>query len=129
MDEEWVYYTKGVPGIWAMDLWRMRVDGTEHERLTFDQLGVAFPTPIDEDTVLFIAKEADGSGPYIFSLDVPSGSVQRATVGVEQYTSLDACDDGRTVVATRATASTTAEHGTNPSSATCFTRSAWSARN
>jgi len=86
-----------------MDLWRMRVDGTEKKQLTFDQLGVSFPTPIDENTVLFIAKESDGSGPYMFSLDVPSGSVQRATVGVEQYTSLDASDDGRTVVATRAT--------------------------
>jgi hypothetical protein len=55
------------------------------------------------DTVLFIARESDGAGPYIFSLDVPSGYVQRATVGVEHYTSLDASDDGRRVVATRAT--------------------------
>jgi Tol biopolymer transport system component len=103
MDEEWIYYAKGVPAIWAMDLWRIRVDGTEPEQLTFDQLQVSFPTPIDEETVLFIAKEQDGSGPYVFSLDVPSGYVQRATVGVEEYTSLAASHDGRTVVATRAT--------------------------
>lgn len=102
IDEEWIYYSKGVPSIWAMDLWRTRVDGTEQEQLTFDHLDVAFPTPISEEMVLFIAKESDGSGPYIFHLDVPSGEVHRATVGVEHYTSLHASDDGHTVVATRA---------------------------
>ncbi|MHC5211793.1 MAG: protein kinase domain-containing protein [Planctomycetota bacterium] len=103
-EETWIYYAKGVPGIWAMDLWRMRADGTgQPQQLTFDQLDVSFPTPLDEDTVLFIAKEPDGSGPYVFSLDVPSGHVQRVTVGVAQYTSLHASDDGHTVVATRAT--------------------------
>lgn len=101
-DEEWIYYAGGVPSLGAMHLWRMRVDGSDREQLSFEQLEVSFPTPLDDETVLFLAKQADGSGPYIFSLDLPSRTVERSSVGVEHYTSLAASNDGRLLAATLA---------------------------
>jgi Tol biopolymer transport system component len=101
-DERWIYLVKGVMTTADRDLWRVRPDGGALERLTFEQKAVAFPTPIDADTVLFVAQEPDGSGPWLWSLDVPSRQVKRLTVGLEQYTSVAASADGRRLVATLA---------------------------
>jgi Tol biopolymer transport system component len=99
-DEQWIYLVRGLMTTGDRDLWRLRPDGSDAERLTFEQKEVAFPAPIDTETVLFVAKEADGSGPWLWSLDVPSRAVRRLTIGVEQYTSVAASADGKQVVAT-----------------------------
>jgi Tol biopolymer transport system component len=101
-DETWIYYVRGVPAIGAMHLWRMRPNGTRQEQLTTRQLNVNFPTPVDEDTVLFLGNDENGAGPWIWSLDVPTGRVRQAAIGLGHYTSLSASDDGRTLAATEA---------------------------
>ena len=61
---------------------------------------VCFPSPIDKDTVLFVAHDERGSGPWLWSLDLPSRSTRRVSVGPQEYTSLAASADGRKLVAT-----------------------------
>jgi dipeptidyl aminopeptidase/acylaminoacyl peptidase len=83
-----------------MDLWRVRSDGGELERLTRQKLDVSYPTPIDERTVLYSARDADGAGPWLWAVDVETKVSRRASVGLEQYASVAASADGRRLVAT-----------------------------
>ena len=98
-DGEWIYVSRGVPAT-HMDLWRVRADGSAEEQLTRGLRDVAYPTSLDDETVLFTAYEADGSGPWLWILDVDSGTCERAIQGVERYLSVAASLDGRRLVAT-----------------------------
>jgi dipeptidyl aminopeptidase/acylaminoacyl peptidase len=61
---------------------------------------VRYPTPIDDQTVLYIARDADGAGPWLWAVDVDTKISRRASVGLEQYGSVAASADGRRLVAT-----------------------------
>jgi len=101
-DGRWIYLVRGRIAIGELDLWRVRPDGTGLEKLTKDDdvRFVAYPVPIDARTVLFVAQGPDGSGPWLWELDVDTRVPHRATLGVEVYTSLSASRDGRRLVAT-----------------------------
>ena len=99
-DEQWIYLVRGRPRTGDTHLWRVRPDGTDAEPLTFDKKYVAYPAPIDEDTVLYVARDSDGSGPWLWVLDLRTGESLRATDGLQQYTSVSASKDGRRVVGT-----------------------------
>jgi Tol biopolymer transport system component len=96
-DGKWIYYAHG--NTTPTDLWRIAAAGGEPERLTNHETRVDFPAPIDERTVLYIARDQDGSGPWLWTLDVPGKVSRRTSFGLEQYTSLAASADGRRVVA------------------------------
>jgi len=98
-DGEWIYVSRGQPAT-HMDLWRISADGEVEEQLTSDKWDVAYPTPIDKHTVLFVAREEDGAGPWLWALDVETGLCERAYTGVERYLSIAASLDGRRLVAT-----------------------------
>jgi dipeptidyl aminopeptidase/acylaminoacyl peptidase len=83
-----------------MDLWRVRPDGSDLERLTEGQLLVQYPTPLDERAVLFTAREKDGAGPWIWSLDLITRVVRRVSIGLERYNSISTSADRRRLVAT-----------------------------
>ena len=100
VDGQWIYLVRGRPATLEMDLWRVRPDGGDPERLTRQKLDVRYPTPIDERTVLFTARDADGAGPWLWSLDVETKISRRASVGLEQYSSVSASADRRRFVAT-----------------------------
>ena len=51
-------------------LWRIRPDGGEPERLTFHDALVTFPTWLDNRTLLYLATDDDGFGPWIYAIDV-----------------------------------------------------------
>ena len=99
-DGLWVYLVRGRVVTGAMDLWRVRPDGTRLEQLTKNLRNVAHPAPIDPRTVLFVAREPGGAGPWLWALDVETGVSRRATLGVERYTSVSASRNGRRLVAT-----------------------------
>jgi len=100
-DDEWIYLVRGRPATREMDLWRVRpTPGGEAEQLTYGLLDVAYPTPLDADTVLFIAHEPSGAGPWLYSLDLRTKHHGRVTVGAEQYTSIATSEDGRKLIAT-----------------------------
>jgi hypothetical protein len=46
-----------------VDLWRVGVDGEPLERLMSDKLDVRYATPIDDRTLIYSARDADGAGP------------------------------------------------------------------
>jgi len=100
LDGQWIYLVRGRMTTWEMDLWRMRADGTGLEQLTRGKLDVRYPTPIDERTLLYSARDADGAGPWLWAVDVETGLSRRASVGLEQYSSVSASADGRRLVAT-----------------------------
>src|SRR6185369_3053719 len=81
-------------------IWRIRPDGGDPERMTFHDARVTFPTFLNKRTLVYLATDPDGSGPWIYALDVNRRVSRRISTGLEQYTSLSASGDGRRLVAT-----------------------------
>jgi serine/threonine protein kinase/Tol biopolymer transport system component len=99
-DGHWIYFVHGTPDTREMDLWRIDPDGKNPERLTQRKTDVAYPTPVGNGTVFYVARDEDGSGPWLWAFDQKSRNSRRASVGLEQYTSVQASADGRKLVAT-----------------------------
>jgi Tol biopolymer transport system component len=99
-DGRWIYYVSGSPIAADQDLWRMASDGGSPQRLTHHENFVAYPAPIDLQTVLYVARDRDGSGPWLWALDVQRTVSERVSFGLEQYISVAASADGRRLVAT-----------------------------
>ena len=98
-DGRWIFFVRGRPATREMDLWRIAPEGGEPERLTRVNSDVAFPEPIDARTVLYIAHDKDGAGPWLWSYDVDTKTPQRLSIGLEQYTAVAASADGRRLAA------------------------------
>ncbi|MCP4896307.1 MAG: serine/threonine-protein kinase [bacterium] len=100
LDGQWIYLVRGRPTTLEMNLWRVRFDGEDLEQLTQLKLDVRYPTPIDDRTVVYSARDADGAGPWLWAVDLETKVSRRASVGLEQYASVAASADGRRLVAT-----------------------------
>ena len=98
-DGAFIYFVQGFP-LEESDVWRIRPAGGEPERLTFHNSRVTFPTLLDSRTLLYLATDDDGSGPWIYAMDVERRVPHRISTGVEEYMSLGASTDGRRLVAT-----------------------------
>ncbi len=99
-DGHWIYFVRGVPATKEMDLWRISPDGGKPERLTERNTDVAYPTPVSSRTILYVARDADSSGPWLWALDLKTKESRRLSLGLNQYTSVAASADGRKLVAT-----------------------------
>ncbi|MGC2477523.1 MAG: protein kinase [Candidatus Sulfotelmatobacter sp.] len=99
-DGRWIYFSHGKPATGEMDLWRIDPAGGNPERLTQINTDVAYPTPVGDRTVFYVARDEDGSGPWLWAFDLKRRESRRASVGLEQYTSVQASADGRKLVAT-----------------------------
>jgi hypothetical protein len=77
-----------------MDLWRIRPTGSDPERLTFHNSLVRSPAFVDDRTLLYVARAEDGSGPWLYGIDVERRVPHRVSSGIERYTSIDASLDG-----------------------------------
>ena len=97
---DWIYFTRGEESGAELDLWRVRPDGSDPEQLTEDLLSVEYPTPLDENTVLLIARDGNGTGPWLWALDIETKQARRAAIGLERYSSIAASADRRRLVAT-----------------------------
>ncbi len=75
-DGRWIYFVRGRPSTREMDLWRISPDGGEPEQLTHINTDVAYPAPIDERTILFVAHNESGAGPWLWAFDVESQTIQ-----------------------------------------------------
>ena len=73
-----------------MDIWRIRPTGGSPERITFHNSRVAYPTFLNQRTLLYTSRDADGSGPWLYGIDVERRVPHRISFGVEQYTSIAA---------------------------------------
>ncbi len=101
-DGQWIYFVSGSEpqDETNINVWRIRSSGGEPERLTDQHAAVNFLAPIHARTLLYTARDDDGSGPWLWSLDVERKHKQRISPGVDQYTSVSASRDGRRIVAT-----------------------------
>ncbi len=97
-DGNWIYFVHGVLG--TMALYRISASGGAPVRLTQHDRDVSYPTPIDARTVLYVNRAEDGSGPWLWSLDVEHGTTHQLNLGLDRYVSLSASADGRRLVAT-----------------------------
>ncbi len=98
----WIYFVAGSEPQNEMnvDVWRARPTGGEPERLTNQHAAVNYPALINARTLLYVAREEDGSGPWLWALDIERKTSTRVSSGVDQYTSVAASRDGRRLVAT-----------------------------
>ena len=99
-DGKWIYFVRGYPETVTEDLWRISPSGGQPERLTHHNAEVRSPAPISPKTVLYVATAADGSGPWLYALDVDRRASRRISFGLEQYLSVAASANGHRVVAT-----------------------------
>jgi Tol biopolymer transport system component len=98
-DDAFIYFVQGTVSD-AMDIWRIKAAGGTAERLTVHNARVSHPAFLDRSTLAYLATAPDGSGPWLFGLDLRSRAAHRLSVGLEKYTSLSASADGRKLVAT-----------------------------
>jgi Tol biopolymer transport system component len=61
---------------------------------------VSYPVLLDRRTLIYLSSDRDGSGPWLYGLDVERRIPHRLTTGLDQYTSLAASADGRHLVGT-----------------------------
>ena len=103
-DGQWIYYTHSVQAVYEFDIWRIPSSGGMPERLTEQSSDKRYLTPIDANTVLFVAPGQDRAGPWLWALDVKRHEAHRVSVGLERYLSVAASADGRRLVASVASA-------------------------
>jgi len=101
-DDDYIYFMRGVPpDDW--DLWRIRPTGQDVEQLTSQHLRLSYPVVLDRHTLAYLATDADGSGPWMYVLDLQQRRARRVSSGLENFTSLAASADGAKLVATIST--------------------------
>ncbi len=96
---DFIYFVLGSPPD-AMDVWRIRPNGGAAERITRHNSRVSHPVLLNHRTLMYLASDPDGSGPWLYGLDVERRVPHRVGAGPDRYTSLAASADGRRLVAT-----------------------------
>ncbi len=100
-DSAFLYFVQGeLPD--KLDIWRIHPTGGTPERITSHVGRVSYPVLLDRRTLMYLATDPDGSGPWLYSMDVERRIPHRLTSGLDRYTSLAASADGRRLVATLA---------------------------
>jgi Tol biopolymer transport system component len=98
-DDAYIYFVRGVPPD-EWDVWRVRATGADLERITTHNSRVAYPVLLDRRTLLYLAYDAERTGPWMYAIDVERRVPHRISLGVETFTSLAASADGLHLVAT-----------------------------
>ncbi len=100
-DGAFIYFVQGsLPD--KLDIWRIPPGGGAPERITSHMGAVSHPVLLDRRTLMYLASDPDGSGPWLYSMDVERRIPHRLTSGPDRYTSLAASSDGRRLVVTLA---------------------------
>lgn len=98
-DGKWIYFVRGTLATSEMDIWRISPSGGPPERMTNRNTSIATLAPIDTRTLLYVSPTEDGSGPWLYALDLVNRSSHRIAYGLEHYLSVAASADGRRLVA------------------------------
>ncbi|MGB9465601.1 MAG: LpqB family beta-propeller domain-containing protein [Candidatus Acidiferrum sp.] len=100
-DAAFIYFVQGsLPD--KLDIWRITPAGGTPERITSHVGRVSHPVLLDRRTLMYLASDPDGSGPWLYTVDVERRISHRLASGLDRYTSLAASADGRRLVATLA---------------------------
>jgi len=101
-DAAFLYFVRGeLPD--KLDIWRIRPAGGTPERITSQDSQISYPVLLDRRTLIYLAGDADGSGPSIYGMDVERRIPHRLTSGLDRYSSLATTADGCRLVVTRTT--------------------------
>src|SRR5262249_20823581 len=92
-DGRLVYLVKGIP-FKDMDVWRVPSAGGVPERVTRHHFGVAYPTLLDERTLIFIGARED-SGLGLYAMDLDRRGEHLVSSRPEHYRAVAAHADGR----------------------------------
>ena len=104
-----IYFVHGsIPD--KLDIWRIPPSGGRPERITAHNGPLMYPVLLDGRTLLYLASDGDGSGPWLYSMDVDRRVPHRLTSGPEHYTSLAASADGQHLALTIASPRRTLWH-------------------
>jgi Tol biopolymer transport system component len=105
-DSAYIYFVQGaLPD--KLDIWRIPPTGGTAERITSHNARVSYPVLLDRRTLMYLASDSDGAGPWLYGMDVERRVPHPLTTGFERYTSLAASADGRRLVVTTANPRTT----------------------
>ncbi|MGA9565813.1 MAG: hypothetical protein WBS19_09845 [Candidatus Korobacteraceae bacterium] len=101
-DAAYIYFVQGtLPD--KLDIWRIAPTGGSPERITSQNARITYPVLLDRRTLVYLANDPDGSGPWLYSVDVERRIPHhRLSSGIDRYTSLAASADGHRLVATLA---------------------------
>jgi Tol biopolymer transport system component/DNA-binding winged helix-turn-helix (wHTH) protein len=100
-DSKFIYFVQGsLPD--KLDIWRIAPTGGTPQRITSHDTRVTYPVFADSRTLMYLASDSDGSGPWLYSMNVERRIPHRLTSGLDRYTSLAASADGRRLVVTLA---------------------------
>ena len=100
-DNAFLYFVQGsLPD--KLDIYRIVSAGGVPERITTVNSRVTHPVFLDRRTLMYLASDANGSGPSLFSMDVERRIPHRLSSGLDQYTSLAVSADAHRLVATEA---------------------------
>jgi Tol biopolymer transport system component len=100
-DATFIYFVQGsLPD--KLDIWRISPSGGTPERITSHNGRVTHPVLLDKRTLMYLASDPDGSGPWLYSMDVERRISHRLSSGLDRYTSLASSTDGRRLVVTLA---------------------------
>ncbi len=100
-DNRFIYFVHGgLPD--RLDIWRIKPTGGRPERITSHTARVSHPVLLNRRTLMYLATNPDGSGPWLYGMDVERRVPHRLTFGPDGYTSLAATGDGKRLVVTRA---------------------------
>ena len=101
-DGAFIYFVQGtLPD--TMDVWRIRSTGGPAERITYHNARVSHPVLLNGRTLMYLASDRDGSGPWLHAMDVERRVPHRIGAALDRYTSLAGSADGQRLVATLAT--------------------------
>ncbi len=98
-DGEFIYFLRGEPPV-HWDVWRLLPSGAGLEQITFHNTKLSYPVALDSRTLIYLATDADGSGPWLYVMDLKLKRERRISFGLERYLSLAASADGKRLVST-----------------------------
>ncbi len=98
-DTAYLYFVLGgLPD--KLDVWRIRPTGGIPEQITSHSGRVSYPVLLGRRMLMYLASDPDGSGPWLYSMDVGRRIPHRLSSGFDRYTSLAASADGHRLVVT-----------------------------
>lgn len=105
-DDRFIYIVYGaLPD--KLDIWRIKPTGGMPEQITSHNGRVSYPVFLNGRTLMYLASDPDGSGPWPYTVDVERRISHRVAFGPDPYTSLAATADGKLLVVTRASPKST----------------------
>src|SRR5262245_18926193 len=92
-DGRFIYFVRGTLPTEEMDIWRLSVSTSETaaapERITYHNARVAYPAWLDARTLIYSATAEDGSGQWLYAMDVEHRIPHRVNSGItERYLSV-----------------------------------------